>query len=49
MKIKIIKFKQFCISCGKKVGKLKEGHCGECIEYFKREWMVKALQEEDEK
>lgn len=36
----IIEFKQQCKSCGKKVNKLQDGHCFDCILFFKEQWHV---------
>ncbi len=36
----VIKLKYRCKPCGKEAYKLKDGHCVNCIIYFKKQWHI---------
>ncbi len=35
-----IKLKYHCKSCGEEAERLQEGHCSDCIAYFKEFWRI---------
>jgi len=44
--MKVLRLKYICKSCGKEAKKLKDGHCLECIKYFKDQWKVSGYNDE---